>query len=199
MRIKKNTAFSPSPERRQFGRINLREPRMFNVRLPQSRELWVDQGFLLNISLGGICFLCDTQPPLKKNDILYITFDTTYQDQKAHLLWCHGLVVRTENRQLDLPQFAVALKFLSNPIYYPPHEADNRDCAPLDKPRIMYQYYDLNKKAYEIIHHTPEIRTGKIKNIKEYIDQGLYNVDSEKITQSVIHDIFLKNILLPKK
>ena len=52
----------------------------------------------------------------------------------------------------------------------------------MDKPRILYQYYDLNKKAYEIITNTPEIRTEKIKNLKKYIEKGSYNVKSEKVT-----------------
>ena len=63
----------------------------------------------------------------------------------------------------------------------------------------MYQYYDLNKKAYEIITNTPEIRTEKIKNIKKFIEKGSYKVKSEKITQSVINDLFMEEILLSKR
>ena len=62
----------------------------------------------------------------------------------------------------------------------------------------MYQYYDLNKKAYEIITNTPEIRPDKIKNIKELIEKGSYHIKSEKVTQGVINDLFLENILLTK-
>jgi len=69
----------------------------------------------------------------------------------------------------------------------------------LDKPRIMYQYYDLNKKAYEIIANAPDIRTDKIKDIKEYIERGSYEVQSEKVTQRVFNDLFIVNILLQKK
>ena len=65
----------------------------------------------------------------------------------------------------------------------------------MDKPRILYQYYDLNKKAYEIITNTPDIRTEKIKKIKKFIEKGSYEVKPEKITQSVINDIFLEEIL----
>jgi anti-sigma28 factor (negative regulator of flagellin synthesis) len=166
--------------------------------MPQSQELWTDQGILMNISLGGIYFVCDRQPSLKKGDIRYLTFDTPYPDPENHHFGFHVLVVRTEHRQLDLPQFAVALRILSDPIYYPLQETNKRDFTSLDKPRIMYQYYDLNKKAYEIITNTPEIRTEKIKNIKEFIEQGSYNVKSEKVSQSVINDLFLENMLLPK-
>ena len=65
----------------------------------------------------------------------------------------------------------------------------------MDKPRILYQYYDLNKKAYEIITNTPDIRTEKINKIKQFIEKGSYKVKSEKITQSVINDIFMEEML----
>jgi len=68
-----------------------------------------------------------------------------------------------------------------------------------DKFRLMYEYYDLNKKAYEIISDTPEIRTEKINNIKENIEKGCYNVQSEKVTQGIINDHFIENILRLKK
>ena len=65
----------------------------------------------------------------------------------------------------------------------------------MDKLSIMYQYYDLNKKAYEIVTNTSEIRTDKINNIKEIIDKGCYKVKPDKVTQSLINDLFLENIL----
>ncbi len=136
---------------------------------------------------------------LKKDDIRYLTLDTPNPDPENHNFGFHVLVVRTEHRQLDLPQFAVALRILSDPIYYPLQETNQREFTSLDKPRIMYQYYDLNKKAYEIITNTPEIRTEKIKNIKEFIEKGSYKVKSEKVTQSVINDLFIEKILLQKR
>jgi len=62
----------------------------------------------------------------------------------------------------------------------------------LDKPRILYQYYDLNKKAYEIITNTPDVRTEKINKIRKFIEKGSYNVKSETIAQSVLNDIFME-------
>lgn len=152
----------------------------------------------MNISLGGIYFLCDKQPPLEKDDIRYLTFDTPYSDPETHHLGFHVLVVRIEQRQLDSHQFAVALRIISDPIYYPPQETDKREFTLLDKPRIMYQYYDLNKKAYKIISNTPDIRTDKINNIKAYIEKGSYKVTPEKVTQSLINNLFLENMLLQK-
>ena len=69
----------------------------------------------------------------------------------------------------------------------------------MDKPRILYQYYDLNKKAYEIITNTPDVRTEKIKKIKKFIETGSYKVNSETIAQSVINDIFMEEQLLAKR
>lgn len=198
MIIQNVTSLAPSSERRRFGRIKISEPRICHVHMPQSQELWTDRGILMNISLGGIYFVCDRQPPLKKGDIRYLTFDTPCPDPENHHFGFHALVVRTEHRQLELPQFGVALRILSDPIYYPLQETDQRKFTSLDKPRIMYQYYDLNKKAYEIITNTPEIRTEKIKNIKEFIEQGFYKVKAEEVSQSIINDLFLENMLLQK-
>jgi len=198
MRIKQVTPSDSLPERRQFGRINIAEPRICHVHLPQSQELWTDQGILVNISLGGIYFLCDKQPPLEKDDIRFLTLDTPYSDPETYHLGFHVLVVRTEQWQLDPHQFAVALRIVSDPIFYPLRETDKREFTLLDKPRIMYQYYDLNKRAYKIISNTPEIRTDKIKNVKAYIEKGSYKVTPEKVTQSLINNLFSENILLQK-
>ncbi len=196
MRIKQVTPLDSLPERRQFGRINIAEPRICHVHLPQSQELWTDQGILVNISLGGIYFVCDKQPPLEIDDIRYLTLDTAYSDPENHHLGFQVLVVRTEHRQLETHQFAVELRIISDPIYYPLQGTNQRDFTSSDKARIMYQYYDLNKKAYEIISNTPEIRTDKIKNIKAYIEKGSYKVAPEKVTQSLIYNFFLEDILL---
>jgi anti-sigma28 factor (negative regulator of flagellin synthesis) len=196
--MKQVTPLNFLPERRQFGRINIAEPRICHIHLPQSQELWTDQGILMNISLGGIYFLCDKQPPLEKDDIRYLTLHTPYSDPETHHLGFHVLVVRTEQRQFDPHQFAVALRILSDPIYYPLQATNQRDFTSSDKTRIMYQYYDLNKRAYKIISNTPEIRTDKINDIKAYIERGSYKVTPEKVTQSLINNLFLENILLQK-
>jgi len=69
----------------------------------------------------------------------------------------------------------------------------------LDKPRILYQYYDLNKKAYELITNTPDVRTEKVIKIKHFIESGSYDVRTAKITQSVITDIFMEDLLAAKR
>jgi anti-sigma28 factor (negative regulator of flagellin synthesis) len=198
MKTKKVNPLDSLPERRRFGRIYIAEPRICRVHLPQSQQLWTDQGILVNISLGGLYFLCDKQPPLEKDDIRYVTLDIPYSDPEKHHLGFHVSVVRTEQRQREPHQFAVALRIISDPVYHSVQDSNQRDFTSPDKARIMYQYYDLNKKAYEIISHTPDIRTDKIKNIEDYIEKGFYNVTPERVTQSLINDLFLENFLLEK-
>jgi hypothetical protein len=199
MIIKKVTPVAPPPERRQFGRITIGETRICHVHLPQSQELWTGHGQLVNISLGGFYFLSDRQPPIQKDDICYLTFATPNSDLENYHFGFHVSVVRTGQMQLYHPQFALALKIISEPIYYSPYEHNKRIVTSFDKPRILYQYYDLNKKAYEIITNTPDVRTEKINKIKKFIERGYYKVKPEKITQSVINDIFMEGILLSKK
>jgi anti-sigma28 factor (negative regulator of flagellin synthesis) len=199
MIIKQVTPLDHPDERRQFGRINISESRICHVHLPQSQELWTGQGLLVNISLGGFYFVCDRQPPIEKDDICYLTFATPHADLENHHFGFHVSVVRTGKMQLYHHQFALALKIIAEPIYYSAYENNKREVTSFDKPRILYQYYDLNKKAYEIITNTPDIRTERINKIKKFIEAGSYNVKSEIITQSIINDIFMEEILLAKR
>jgi hypothetical protein len=192
-------SLAPSLERRRFGRINVAQPGICHINLPPSEELWSDRCILMNISLGGIYFICQRQPPLEKNDIYDLTFDMVYPHLPTYHLTFYALVVRTEPRQLNRHYFGLALKLLSEPFYYPFRETNRAEFLPLDKPRIMYQYYHLNLKAHEIITKTPEIRTAKTGKIKACLDQGSYKVQTEKVTQSLINGLFLENaLLLPK-
>jgi hypothetical protein len=194
MMNKKGTSLAPSPERRRFGRIHISEPRLCQVHIPHSQELWTGQGIVVNISLGGIYLVCHQQPPIEKNDICYLTFDTTDSGTDNAYFRFHVSVVRTGKTQLDHAQFGLGLKILSAPVYFSPSEDNKPELTLFDKTNIMYKYYDLNKKAYDIIINTPEIRTDKINNIKDIIDKGSYNINSRKFTQRVIDDIFLENI-----
>jgi anti-sigma28 factor (negative regulator of flagellin synthesis) len=198
MRNKQVTSLASFPERRRFGRIKVAEPRICHIHLPQSQELWTEQGILMNISLGGIYLVCDKQPPLEKNDIRYLSLDTSYPDPGNQHLGFQVLVVRTEQRKQEPHQFAVALRIISTPTYYALQGTNQRDFTSSDKARIMYQYYDLNKKAHEIITKAPDIRTDRVKDFKEYIEKGSYNVQSEKVTQRMIDDLFMEQMLLFK-
>jgi PilZ domain len=138
----------PFKEKRQFGRINIRQPMICQVYVPQSRKRKGYRGLIRNISLKGIYFICEEKLPLAKDDIRHVILNVIYNYQKLYRLKFHSSVVRTENKA---SQFAVALKFLSDPIYYPINELEATELPFLDKPRILYQNYELYKKAYAII------------------------------------------------
>jgi hypothetical protein len=199
MAIKKVTPQAPTPEKRRFGRVKIAEPRICRFYIPQSQEVWTGQGILVNISLGGIYLRCHRQPPIKKSDICYVTFDTPDSNTHNSFFRFHVSVVRVDGMQPDYSEFELGLKILSAPVYFSPDEDHQQELTLLDKTQIMYKYYDLNKKAYDIIVNTPEIRTDKINNIKKIVDKGSYALDSRKFTQRVINDIFLENIGLLRK
>jgi Anti-sigma-28 factor, FlgM len=199
MIIKPGSPVALPPERRQFGRIHISEPKICQVHLPQSQELWTSQGLLVNISLGGFYFVCDQQPPVAKDDLCYITFATPYANLANYQVKFQVSVIRTGQIQPSQPQFALALKILTRPIYYSAYGNMKREVTSLDKPRILYQYYDLNKKAYAIITNTPDIRTEKINNIRQVIEKGSYEIKSDKISQSVINGIFMPDKVRPQR
>jgi anti-sigma28 factor (negative regulator of flagellin synthesis) len=166
--------------------------------MPHSRQLWTGQGILVNISLGGIYLVCHRQPPIEENDICYLTFETPFSDTENSYFRFHVSVVSIEQTKLN-SQFGLRLKILSDPVYLSPNEENNQENTLLDKTQIMYKYYDLNKKAYDIIINTPEIRTDRINNIIQNIENGSYNANSNKFNQLIINNIFLENIECLKK
>ncbi len=168
-------------EKRQFGRIKISEPTICQVYLPQSRKFRTYQGLIKTISLGGIYFVCDEKLPLEKDDVRHLIFNVIYNYQKIYRLKLHALVIRTDNGG---SKFAVAVKFLSDPIYYPLNKID-RELPFLDKTRIMYQNYAVYKKAYELIKKTQDIRTERINTIKQSIDQDLYKIDHNQLARFI--------------
>jgi hypothetical protein len=169
-----------SQEKRQFGSLKISEPSLCQVYVPQSRKLLVYRGLIKNISLGGIYFVCDEKPPLKKDDIRYLIFNVIYNYHKLYRLKFHGLVV---NIEIIGSQFGVALKLISDPIYYPLKDIDDNELPFLDKTRILYQNYELYRRAYEVIKTTPNIRIDKIDNIKNRLSHNLYQVDPIKLAK----------------
>jgi hypothetical protein len=186
-------------ERRRFGRIKISEPRLCQVHIPRSQEVWTGEGTLVNISLGGIYLLCHQQPPIGKNDICYLALDTSDSDTDNSYFRFHVSVVRSGEAQLEQAQFGLGLKILSAPIYFSHYDHNQQQLTSADKTYIMYKYFDLNKKAYNIILNTPEIRSDKINNIRNIIEKGSYNVNAIKFDKRVINDIILENIGLPRK
>ena len=167
-------------DKRQFERIEIPESAICKIYVPQSQKLWETQGKIKNISLGGIYFFCNEKPPFQKNDIRHLIIDALYNEQKLYRLEFHGLIIRNEN---EGSQFGIAFKFLSDPIYYRINENNHGDILCFDKTRILYQHFQLFKKAYKIIKRTPEIRSEMVQNIKKRIDQDLYKTHTKDVVQ----------------
>jgi len=51
----------------------------------------------------------------------------------------------------------------------------------------------LIEKAWRVVYQTPEVRPEKVAPLKEAIEQGTYEIDSEKIADILIDE------LLPKR
>jgi len=50
----------------------------------------------------------------------------------------------------------------------------------------------LESKARGIVYHTPEVRPEKVARLKEAIEQGTYEIDSEKLADILIEELNLK-------
>ena len=51
---------------------------------------------------------------------------------------------------------------------------------------------ELKGLAREIVYQTPEVRPEKVARLKEAIDQGTYEIDSEKLADILIEELNLK-------
>ena len=50
----------------------------------------------------------------------------------------------------------------------------------------------LKAKAREIVYRTPEVRPEKVARLKEAIDQGTYEIDSEKLAEILSEELLGK-------
>ncbi|HEY9072652.1 MAG TPA: flagellar biosynthesis anti-sigma factor FlgM [Desulfobaccales bacterium] len=50
----------------------------------------------------------------------------------------------------------------------------------------------LKRQAREIVYRTPEVRPEKVAQLKEAIEQGTYQIDSEKLADILIKEWFPK-------
>ena len=50
----------------------------------------------------------------------------------------------------------------------------------------------LIKKAREVVYQTPEVRPEKVAELKEAIEQGTYEIDSEKLADKIIEELLGK-------
>lgn len=50
----------------------------------------------------------------------------------------------------------------------------------------------LKCKAREVVYQTPEVRQEKVARLKEAIDQGTYEIDSEKLAEILAEELLGK-------
>jgi len=101
-------------ERRRFPRLNTSLPIAYHVCNPESGEMWLGQGLLKNISIGGLYFTCEARPPIEVGHIRDFDFDTTMPpgvDCDADLA-LRGRVVRIEQPGLESAPFGIAVQFV---------------------------------------------------------------------------------------
>ena len=48
------------------------------------------------------------------------------------------------------------------------------------------------QKAREVVYQTPEVRPEKVAELKEAIEQGTYEIDSEKLADKIIEELLGK-------
>jgi hypothetical protein len=106
-------------ERRQHIRFYFSLPMKFEAQLPDSGESWECQATLKNISQGGLYFVCENLPQLKRGNVAEFTFNTTppkYGFIKSPIK-AQAEVKRIEPRIAGTDDFGVAVQFLSSPLF----------------------------------------------------------------------------------
>ncbi len=107
-------------ERRNYPRTKVANPIEFHFRpLEPPAEPWIGRGTLANLSLTGIFFVPDDQPPLKQGDIGDFTFTLSHPVEgfsRPFVIKARGEVKRIEIIK-DHPGWGVAVDFLTGPYF----------------------------------------------------------------------------------
>jgi len=107
-------------ERRNYPRTEATIPIECNVRpLEATEEPWIGRGALANLSLTGIFFFPDNQPPFKQGDIREFTFSLSHAVEgfsKPLNIKARGKVMRIEMSE-DHTCIGVAVHFLTGPYF----------------------------------------------------------------------------------
>jgi hypothetical protein len=105
-------------ERRDYPRTHGSIPIEFRVRHLETPDApWIGRGVLTNLSLSGIFFIPEDQPPLKPGDIRDFTFTPSHPHgamPKPFIIKARGKVMRIEMSD-DHTCCGVAVNFLSGP------------------------------------------------------------------------------------
>jgi hypothetical protein len=115
-----STAEGMIMDRRNYPRTEVFIPIEFNVRhLEATEEPWVGRGVLANLSLTGILFFPDNQPPLKQGDIRDFTFALPHAIEglsRPSIIKAKGKVMRIEISEGHTCP-GVAVDFLTGPDF----------------------------------------------------------------------------------
>jgi hypothetical protein len=107
-------------DRRNYPRTNVSIPIEFQVRdLEALEEPWTGRGVLTNLSLTGIFFVADDQPPIEPGDIrdfIFTPFHPLERLVKSFIIKARGEVMRIEMSD-DHTCFGVAVNFLTGPYF----------------------------------------------------------------------------------
>ena len=107
-------------ERRIYPRIKAFIPIEIHVQHPESiEEPWLCGGVVANLSLTGIFFIPDNQPPFKQGDIRDFTFTLANPIEglpKPLFIQAMGRVVRIEFIEFH-ERLGVAVDFLTGPYF----------------------------------------------------------------------------------
>ena len=64
--------------------------------------------------------------------------------------------------------------------------------SPKRGPRRKTQRARLIDKAREVVYQTPEVRPEKVAQLKEAIERGVYEIDTEKLADIILKEWFPK-------
>jgi PilZ domain len=107
-------------DRRNYPRTSVSIPVKFQIRhLEDPEEPWIGRGVLKNLSLCGIFFIPDDQPPIKPGDIRDFTFTPSHpleEEPKLFVIKARGKVMRIEIDE-DHTCFGVAVDFITGPYF----------------------------------------------------------------------------------
>jgi PilZ domain-containing protein len=106
-------------ESRQHTRLDFSLPMEVQVQFTNPDGSWQSAAILMNFSLGGLYFECETLPQVKPGNIAEFTFKaipSQYRDNDSPIR-ARAVVKRLESLAAGLANFGVAVEFLTGPKF----------------------------------------------------------------------------------